>query len=115
MEDVMDTNERYVKSKWEHVIVCDASYRRYAKDTILLNWANHQFYELKDWSAAKAFTVERERQIAEIEEEIVFINLAIKYSNESCGVEGCGCEEPFKRILAREQAALDALKVGMKQ
>jgi hypothetical protein len=110
----MDADEQYVRERWENVIVCDGSYRHYAKGTILLNWANHQFYDFKDFSAAKAFTVEHERKIAEVEEEIVSVKLTIEHLHEACGVEGCGCEKPFKRILARAQAALDALKVGWK-
>ena len=64
------TDEEYVRARWERVIVCDGSYRHYAKGTILLNWSNHQFYEFKDFSAARAFTENREREIAEVEEEI---------------------------------------------
>ena len=64
------TDEEYVRARWERVIVCDGSYRHYAKGTILLNWANHQFYEFNDWSAARAFTEQREREIAEVEDLI---------------------------------------------
>ena len=69
----MNADEEYVRARWKRVIVCDGSYRHYAKGTILLNWANHQFYEFNDCSAARAFTKQREREIAEVEEEIALV------------------------------------------
>ena len=101
------TDEEYVRARWERVIVCDGSYRHYAKGTILLNWANHQFYEFNDWSAARDFTEQREREIAEVEEEIAWLS------------DGMDCSDPDdevgQRILAVEQARLAELRRGMKE
>jgi hypothetical protein len=56
---------------------------------------------------------ERLEEIRQVEEEIVFTKIILKEGHESCGVDGCGCEDPFKRIVVREQAALAELKRGM--
>lgn len=103
------TDEEYVKSKWEHVIVCDGSYRHYSKGTVLLNWANHCFYDFKNFSGAHAFTLERELKIREVEEEIALIQHEIwlwpNYSQEN---------PAYQRILDRLQVALVELREGMK-
>jgi hypothetical protein len=60
--------------------------------------------------AAYNFTIGRERQIAEVREEIAALN--------SIHLEmrlGQGRWTSFKRILAREQAVLDSLTAGMKE
>ena len=67
------TDEEYVRARWERVLVCDGFYLHYTNGTILLNWPNHQFYEFKDFSAARAFTENRERDIAEIQEEVAWL------------------------------------------
>ena len=108
------TDEEYVRARWERVIVCDGSYRHYAKGTILLNWSNHQFYEFKDFSAARAFTENREREIAEVEEEIAELESHILcYGNGSVEDERMICV--YQRILAVEQARLAELRRGMKE
>ncbi len=103
------SDEEYVKSKWEHVIVCDGSYRSYVKGAVLLNWANHCFYEFKDFAGAYTFTLEREQKIREVEEEIALIQHEIwlwpNYSQEN---------PAFQRILERLRAAIVGLKEGMK-
>lgn len=98
----MSDAENKVNSVWERVIVCDGSYRHYKKGTVLLNWANHCFYEFDSWSAALAFTEQRLREIAEVEEEITLLERWRTISGAT------------KRILAREQAHLAELKRGMK-
>ena len=106
------TDEEYVRARWERVIVCDGSYRHYAKGTILLNWANHQFYEFNDWSAARAFTEQREREIAEVQEEIEYVSSFAWLPSRSGKRE----EHPvWQRILAVEQARLAELRRGMKE
>ena len=107
------TDEEYVRARWERVIVCDGSYRHYAKGTILLNWANHQFYEFKDFSAARAFTENREREIAEVREEISEIEDDIlSYSSHD---NADSFAVIYRRILARLQARLAELRRGMKE
>ena len=108
------TDEEYVRARWERVIVCDGSYRHYAKGTILLNWANHQFYEFKDFSAARAFTEQREREIAEVQEEIAILNEGVELA-ASTDADERKYGIPFKRILARLQAVLAELRRGMKE
>lgn len=114
------TDEEYVRARWERVIVCDGSYRHYAKGTILLNWANHQFYEFNDWSAARAFTEQREREIAEVEKEIVLIENAMKIHRHNVSVGRKVCQHVkaicrWSRILSREQGVLAELRGGMKE
>ena len=108
------TDEEYVRARWERVIVCDGSYRHYAKGTILLNWANHQFYEFNDWSAARAFTEEREREIAEVEEEIAWLN-QMKRNLPPGRPTKEERQAILQRILAVEQARLAELRRGMKE
>jgi hypothetical protein len=64
------------------------------------------------WSAAAEFTRQRQREIADVEEEIWFLEGAdypTADMNES--VKACAA---CKRALAREQAALAEKKRGMK-
>ena len=98
--------EAYVRGKWENVIVCDGSYRSYARGTVLFNWANHKFYEFADWDAAYAFTLAREEEVRQVEEEVALLK-GWRYVQE-------GISPQATRILAREQAALDELKRGMR-
>ena len=109
----MNADEEYVRARWERVIVCDGSYRHYAKGTILLNWANHQFYEFNDWSAARAFTEQREREIAEVREEISETEDDIlSYSSHD---NADSFAVIYRYILARLQAVLAELRRGMKE
>ena len=98
--------EAYVRRVWENVIVCDGSYRSYARGTVLFNWANHKFYEFADWDAAYAFTLAREEEVRQVEEEVALLK-GWRYVQE-------GISPQATRILAREQAALDELKRGMR-
>jgi hypothetical protein len=100
----MDANERLVRDTWERVLVCDGSYRHYAKGTILINWANHCFYEFNEWSAAAEFTRARLEQIRQVEEEIEWLDDCAEFDKNATWV----------RIEAREQAALTELKKGLK-
>ena len=124
----MEANEEYVRQRWEREwIVCDGSYRHYAKGTVLLNWANHCFYEFADFQAAYDFTIAREEQIRLVEEEIKAIEELIICTEPGDWIEGT--EPPvyectqlpeswkprLQRILAREQAALDELRKGFKR
>jgi hypothetical protein len=59
------------------------------------------------WSEARVWLDGRLKQIAEVKEEIAFIEARLRVANIK--------EMPIRsRILAREQAALDELRRGMK-
>lgn len=105
-EMTTQAKREYVERFWSRVIVCDGSYRNYDRGTVLINWANHRFYDFVDWDAAYVFTKERERKIAEIEEEIAVI---------SCLKVTVGDWDTWQRILAREQAALQEVRRGMRK
>lgn len=62
----------------------------------------------KNWSAAYDFTVQRRKQIAEVEEEIAFMQGFSAYENHS--IYG----PARKRILTRLESALADLKKGLK-
>jgi hypothetical protein len=109
------SNEEYVRSKRNWVF----PYSGKRKSSLSIGEGVEFVGATKDgmdalWAAAAEFTRNREREIAELEEEIAFMQIAIKYQNAACGEEGCGCEEPFKRIIARLESALADLRNGMK-
>lgn len=81
---------------------CENSFKRWQED-------NTKAGIKKAINAAFAFTKERERQIAEIEEEIQWLETvqSIFYSNKNRAAAK-------KRILAREQAALQEMRRGMR-
>ena len=114
-------HEEYVRSRWEWfasfdlsdeedredndpewlVQVCDAS----AGNPI-------EFYgatEAEAWSAAYAFTKEREEQIRQIENCLILL--------ECCDTEELNDQAlaDWQSIIAREQAALAELRKGMRQ
>jgi hypothetical protein len=106
----MDGNKQYVRSRWEKVIVCDGSYRHYAKGTVLLNWANHCFHEFASFEAAAEFTRQREVEIRQVEEEITLIN---RFNSEDHLSEAE--QVTIGGILGRSLRALEDLKRGMKE
>jgi hypothetical protein len=115
MEDVMDTNEKYIRDRWELVHCCDGSYLGYARGTVLLQDSHRHWIDFDSWSAAKAFTVEREGQIAEIEEEIAWLTEQKRRLRPTSETQTA--KEMYavsRRILAVEQERLVALKQGMK-
>jgi len=98
--------EQYVSDRWKLVHQCDGSYRHYLRGTILLQEVHGQWLDFDSWQAAYAFTLEREKQIAEVNEEIEAISAAIKVF-------------PFylarlERTFNRLAAALVDLQRGMK-
>jgi hypothetical protein len=109
--NAMDANEKLVCDTWERVLVCDGSYRHYAKGTILINWANHSFYKFKaeHWDEAASFTRVRLEEIRQVEEEIALLEYA-SFSADLSGFKPLA----LGRILVREQAALAELKKGLK-
>jgi len=64
--------------------------------------------EAPAWSAAYAFTIEREEAIRQVEDEIELLQ------DSQSGFQSGPDWDAFERILAREQAALESLKKGMK-
>jgi hypothetical protein len=64
------------------------------------------------WFAAAAFTEQRREEIRQVEEEIDYVSGFNRIPHRSGKYE----EHPvWTRILAREQAALDALRQGWKE
>ena len=111
------TDEEYVRSKWENVSVtdwyADTNCAVEAWSVQLYRWTSrvgHTAIDTEMWANAAMFTRERERQIAEVEEEIAYVDEYI--CGEPHGVECFNCRVGH-RILAREQAALDELRIGM--
>ena len=109
----MDEHEKYVRERWQYV-----SEEKCAVVIHELPYYGHgfRFTGLKDrWVRARAFTVERERQIAEVKEEIKEISHAITEWKDD-GDDDTYQSLVYKRILSlRLQPVLDALKQGMKQ
>ena len=109
----MDEHEKYVRERWQYV-----SEEKCAVVIHELPSYGHgfRFTGLKDrWVRARAFTVERERQIAEVKEEIKEISHAITEWKDD-GDDDTYQSLVYKRILSlRLQPVLDALKQGMKQ
>ena len=110
----MNADEEYVRARWVRVLVCDGSYRHYAKGTILLIWSNHQFYEFKDFSAARAFTEKREREIAEISGCVALLKGLVGLARGSA-TDVTGMAAKLTSTLKREQAVLAELRRGMKE
>lgn len=113
MSELTTQQEReYVEARWELVVCCDGSYRGYRRGTILLQDVIDHWLDFHSWHAAYLFTLDRERQIAEVEEEIEFVrNTRFSYTCQA-GYEKKSA--PQRRILAAEQQRLDALKQGWK-
>ena len=109
------TDEEYVRARWEvHTAFPNGNGKYYlalAPDKCLDGEFDGQFdTEAEAWSAARAFTENREREIAEVEEEIALIaNLGSHVKQEAFAVD------IRKRILSREQAVLAELRRGMKE
>jgi hypothetical protein len=100
-------SREYVEARWSLTVQCDGSYRHYVCGTVLIQEKNHQFWDFASWQAAKDFTVEREKQIAEVNEEITYINTFIKTPS--------GSPHPvWTRIIESRKTALADLKRGMR-
>lgn len=70
----MDENEKYVRERWELVHRCDGSYRHYVRGTVLVQDTHGHWLDFESWDFAYAFTIERERQIAEREQDCCILN-----------------------------------------
>jgi hypothetical protein len=70
--------------------------------------------ESEAWDAAYAFICQREEEIRQVDEEIAYLQIVIDTQAKDCGVDGCGCDKPFARTVARLQAIRADLVRGMK-
>lgn len=92
----------YVYKAWEHSGVLKSG-------DCFIGWIHESRaarYCFGSWDAAFAFTKERERQIAEIEEEIAYLKRQ-DYRQH--------VREINDRIVEREQAALQEIRRGMRK
>ena len=110
------TPEEQLRATWEWVKTRPANpYEGYTEGTHVVEIPGHRFSDPVESVAVKRafdFTLFLKRKIAEMEESVTAVEFAIKYGD--CGQIDCGCVEPLKRTLAREQAALAELKRGLK-
>lgn len=107
-------NEEYVRSRWDPNLFNGGLYFYEGARSYHLRLGSKRFeYTQKTkaecWSAAYAFTLEREEQIRQVEEEIALMEFIVQAQDEFNDIVAA------KRILAREQAALAELKKGMRQ
>lgn len=109
----MDENERYVRSRWKAMgnLWWDREYDE--------NWISAsddkgqpirifrgRSTDAEAWSAAAAFTREREEQIRQAREDLSTISSVFTFGGDD------EFDASLKRIYAREQAHLAALLVG---
>ena len=105
--------EAYVRSKWRMVYYfpetpADEGYLlQIFKDNSMREiYEEHSMSAEDAWDAAYAFTLAREEEVRQVEEEVALLK-GWRYVQE-------GISPQATRILAREQAALDELKRGMR-
>jgi hypothetical protein len=117
----------YVEARFGKCVpVCDTTtmergYGIFLGHEVHTIWRDESIEEA--WHAAYLFTLDRERQIAEVEEEIALIESYISGQQKALDIP---YELPapksrfvahiaiFQRILAAEQQRLDALRTGWK-
>jgi hypothetical protein len=123
-EGSMDENEQYVRSKWEQVearwlpSMPDRFRVEMVYDSAMV-WVERPHPQIPSekpfvrkqteqqaWSAARAFTEEREKQIAKIAQEIRWLMNRLDVEAEDAGI--------VTSIIAREQAEVNELKRGVK-
>lgn len=102
--------EEYVRAKWSLVHLCDGSYRGYPRGTVLLQDVNNHWFDFDAWEAAYEFTLAREEEIRQVEEETFAL-----YKLCPCrrGSMDCVCEQ-LDRTKKRLEAILADLRKGMK-
>ena len=107
----MNVDEEYVRARWAGVL--DTGYSVRLEIGEFGKWAKFDGLN-KRWSAARAFTEARLKEIDEVEEEIAELESHILcYGNGSVEDERMICV--YQRILAVEQARLAELRGGMKE
>ena len=105
----MNEDERFVREHWEDVTVewgrIEGKLYGMATSQSRPIYLHGYKTEAEIWAAARRFTEERLEQIRQVEEEIQYLNFRVMAPELDI----------LERILAREQAALDSLRRGMKQ
>jgi hypothetical protein len=105
------TDEEYVRAAWLQF--------RYEEDYGHHIWLGiHYIFESTKeavYAAARAYTEEVLRKVAEIDAAIAWICADIDEQTQDCGVEGCGCDKPAKFILALLQRERESTARGLKQ
>lgn len=114
----MTKNERLVRETWERVHVCDGSYRSYDGSyrsydhgTVLINYANHCFYDFPDFDAAADFTRTRIEEVRQLKEEMRLLESMIILLRAEPGDTTAPI---YKRTLTRLTTELAKLTQGMK-
>jgi hypothetical protein len=119
-------DEQYVRSKWKRVEYRESGLTPAGPYYVTISggdhptagsliFMNHGISKEAVFVAARAFTEEREKQIAEVEKEIAW--LIKEKRGQHPEFETQTARELYatpRRIFAREQAALNELKRGMK-
>ena len=93
----------YVETKWETV-------KRWRVDEGLSIWIGNLIIFSDRVSAAYAFTKQREKEIADVEEEIAWV----EGEYDLCEQDDCPKCAPRRRILKRYEGILAELKRGWK-
>ena len=106
----MDENEQFVRQHWERVATGAAALHLSDYCAPIVASGN----EFASWQAAREFTEQRLEEIRQTEEEIDVIREGITLAEEN-EEDNKRYGNPFRRILADEQATLAALKQGLKE
>lgn len=110
------SDEEFVRSHWHQV----GTYTSSDGYIFIRLWPGDKCWEITwlypdgAWCAAASFTHDRLEEIRKLEEEILFIQVAIDHLYESCGDKSCGCEDPLRRTIIRLNRELATLRTGMK-
>jgi hypothetical protein len=111
------TDREYVESKWtsasleDHTECCGPS-KPFC--VLLGNECQSSWEDTPEaaWSAARKFTEAHEEKIRLVEEEVGLISGIMR--EDFVNQKDCRTYKCFARILAREQAALDELRRGLR-
>ena len=107
----MTEDERVVRDAWAEV-----RSRIIARSISVAIWVGTESKEFWGWPAARAFTEERLKQIAEVEEEIAFLEKRVRphwpIENDISWVAADA--KRLTRIIAAREAVLADLKRGTK-
>ena len=103
-EKPISEDERVVREAWENVV--DNGYVVLIYTDVFYVHALKFCGERNRWKDARAYTDNSQREIADVEQEIAWLNEASDWARDT---------PEQKRILAREQAALEALQKGLRK
>lgn len=119
----MNSDEQFVREHWQHVHYADTALSVLAGPHYViiggysygpLKFAAYRHTAAEAWQAAREFTEMRLEEIRQTEEEIDVIREGITLAGEN-EEDNKRYGNPFRRILADEQAALADLRRGMKE